>query len=62
MHEMWEWRSGARRAPIKDRIMMLSTDAVNDCSPIKVRDQEEYITGVILTQYSMKAGLAKFGQ
>ncbi len=36
-------------------------DAVNDYSPITINNREEYMTGVILTQYSVKAGLEKFG-
>lgn len=62
MNAAQERRGRPRWAPIKDGIMMLSTDTLNDCSPIRVEDIEEYITGVILTQYSVKAGLEKFGE
>ena len=62
MNAARERRGGPCWAPIRDGIMLLSAETVNDCSPITINDREEYITGVILTQYSVKAGLEKFGE
>ncbi len=62
MHARKVARGGPCRALIRDGVMMLLTDDLSDAEPVAVEDREELALGVILQQYSIGAGLKKFGE
>ena len=46
-------RGGARRAILRDGVVLFSDADLNDARPIPVEDRDEYAFGVILQQYSI---------
>ena len=54
-------QGGPHRATIHDKYIMLANN-LSDVAPVMVKDRLEYALGVILQQYSIGAGLKKFGK
>jgi hypothetical protein len=55
-------RGVPKHAMLRDDMVFFLTDDLNNVGSIPVKDYIEYALGMILQQYSIRAGLQKFGE